>query len=578
MKNNSSFKTKISKRATSWQEIAWQEVILKVRDLQDRIVKAAMKKDMREVYRLQRILVTSFEGRALAVRRVVTSSGGQTPGIDKITWSTPAARFKAIFELGAITSAPNKYKSMPLKRVMIPKNNSTELRPLGIPSMIDRAVQAVYLLAVDPVVEVRSDPNSFGFRKGRSQHDAIAYIRSWLDKPYSPEFILETDIAKCFDNISHDFLMRATPICHKNVLREWLKSGYIFEGIKHSTDSGTPQGGVISPTLCNIALNGIEAEIRKAFPINKPMKEGKPRVYVCRYADDMVITGRSKEILLQVKEIIQKFLEVRGLELKRAKTRLVSIHEGFDFLGFNFSRKKYNPTLNKLTKQPTVLIIKPSDTAMRYIKSKIRAIIWTNITDIAKLVRDLNPVIRGWAYYFKISYHSQQAFISVGHYLWVAMMRWVARKHPNSSIVKAVRRYIVTGNTSSRHKWVWGVKKADLIKENREVIINMSEIKTTTHPLLKLDKNPYLAENQSYFEKRMIEKGFAKFREAIYKKYNHICPVCKESLHNGELVELHHIKPVKEGGKYTMSNIQPLHQMCHKSITHSDVNKTTSQS
>lgn len=380
------------------------------RDLPDQIVKAATKNDMREVYRLQIILVTSFEGRALAVRRVVTSSGGKTSGIDLISWLTPAARFQAILELGAITNAPNKYKSLPLKRVMIPKNNSTELRPLGIPSMMDRAVQAVYHLAVDPVVEVRSDPNSFGFRKGRSQHDAIAYIRSWLDKSYSPEFILETDIAKCFDNISHDFLMRATPICHKHVLMEWLKSGYIFEGLKHSTDSGTPQGGVISPTLCNIALNGIEAEIRKAFPVNKTMKDGKPKVYVCRYADDMVITGRSKEILLQVKEIIQEFLAVRGLELKEAKTRLVTIHEGFYFLGFNISRKKYNPILNKLTNQPTVLRIKPSDKAIQSIISKIKAIIWTNKTEIAKLVKELNPVIRGFCNYYKISYHSQATF------------------------------------------------------------------------------------------------------------------------------------------------------------------------
>lgn len=168
-------------RANNWQEIIWKQVNLKVRDLQDKIVKATLTNDMGTVYKLQNKLITSFEGRAAAVRRVVTSYDGKIPGIDNITWEIPTDRFKAIFELGKITKNPNKYKSQPLKRSRswaANKNNSTELRPLGIPTLIDRAVQAAYHLAIDPVVEVRSDPNSYGFRKGRSQHDAIAYIRS----------------------------------------------------------------------------------------------------------------------------------------------------------------------------------------------------------------------------------------------------------------------------------------------------------------------------------------------------------------------------------------------------------------
>lgn len=152
-----------------------------------------------------------------------------------------------------------------MKRVMIPKSNSNELRPLGISTLMDRAVQAVYHLGADPAVEARSDPNSFGFRKGRSQHDAIAYIRTWLDKTYHPKYVLETDIAKCFDRISHDYLMKATSICHRHVLKEWLKSGYVYEGKLSNTVEGTPQSGRISPTLCNIALNGIETEIRQHY-------------------------------------------------------------------------------------------------------------------------------------------------------------------------------------------------------------------------------------------------------------------------------------------------------------------------
>jgi RNA-directed DNA polymerase len=554
-------------KVNNWQEIPWQDVMLKVRDLQNKIVKATLNNDTRLIYKLQNQLVSCFEARALAVRRVVTNSGGKTAGIDNITWDTPADRFKAIKELGLITKNPNKYKSSPLKRVLIPKANSTEMRPLGIPTLMDRSVQAVYHMAVDPVVETRSDKNSYGFRTGRSQHDAIAYIRSWLDKKYSPEYILETDIAKCFDKISHEFLLKVTPICHKRVLKEWLKSGYILKSKYYETLEGTPQGGIISPMLCNLALNGIEEEIRNLYPVNKTIKGGKPKVYLSRFADDMIVTGKDKETLLTVKGIIQEFLRIRGLELKEAKTRIVSIHEGFNFLGFNISRKTYNPRLNNPTEQPTVLIIKPSEKAIDSIKSKVKEIIRKN-QEMAAIIRELNPVIRGWANYFRISYHSQSTYISIGHLVWKLMMKWVAHKHPNQSIFKSTAKYIVEGKTASNHKWVWGVRKQDEDKENKLVILNISETKIKQHPLLKLDKNPYLLEDREYFDRRVIEKNSAKFRELIFKKYKHLCPLCLESLHNGEKVELHHVIPVKEGGKYTVSNIQPLHEMCHKSITH----------
>jgi len=343
----------------------------KVRDLQDQIVKATLNNDMRTVYNLQRKLVVSFEGRALAIRKVVTNTGSKSAGIDEVIWNSPSAKFNAILELGEITKNPKLYRSSPLKRVMIPKTNSQELRPLGIPTLKDRAVQAIYHMAVDPVVETRSDENSYGFRKGRSQHDAIAYIRCWLDKSYSPKYILETDIAKCFEKINHDYLLKITPICDKCVLKEWLKSGYIYKGKYYETNEGTPQGGIISPMLCNIALNGLESEIRKIFPVNKSMKEGRPKVYLSRYADDMIATGKDKETLLKVKQIIENFLKLRGLELKTAKTRIVFIQEGFNFLGFNFSRKTFNPRLNNSTKQETVLIIKPSTKSVKFFKDKM---------------------------------------------------------------------------------------------------------------------------------------------------------------------------------------------------------------
>lgn len=560
----------------NWQEIPWKSINIKVRNLQEQIIKAKLDKNMSLVYKLQRQLVTCVEARALAIRKVVTNSGGKTAGIDHIKWETPASRFEAIYELGQITKNPKKYKASPLKRVMIPKAYSDEMRPLGIPTLIDRAVQAVYHLAVDPIVELTSDKNSYGFRTGRSQHDAIAYLRSWLDKGYSPQWILEADIAKCFDRIDHEILMKLTPICDKTVLKQWLKAGYIYEGQLHPTTAGTPQGGIISPMLCNVALNGLEALIRERYPVNKSVKGGKPKCYICRYADDIVVTGTSIENLTAVKEMISEFLKIRGLELKETKTRIVHIEEGFDFLGFNISRKGYNPRLNHQTDQKTVLIIKPSEKAIKSYKTKLKEII-LNRNDIKALVHELNPLIRGWANYFKISYHSQATFIKMGHYLWILMMKWVSRKHPKGSLRLNIKKYIVEGKTRSRHKWVWGVKDRhpDPLKENKLTIINMAEISPKIHVLLKLDKNPYLLEDQSYFDKRKVVKIEAKFRESIYKKYSHICPLCGVSLHNGENVELHHIIPVREGGKYSLTNIQPLHQTCHQSITHS--NKTAQE-
>lgn len=536
---------------------------------------------MKKVYQLQNQLVTSFEGRAAAVRRVVTSSKVNIPGIDNETWNKPSERLNAIYELGKITKNPKSYKSKPLKIVMIPKSSLPHLLqkwgPLGIPTLTDRSVQAVYHLAIDPVVECHSDPWSFGFRKERSQHDAISYMRTRLDKSNSPHYVLEMDISKCFDKLSHEFLMKATPICHKDVLLKWLKSGYIYEGKFTETEEGIPpafwEWGIIYPTLCNIALNGIEPEIRDNPLILKwrNMVDGAPKVSVCRSGYDMIITGKNEEILITAKEIIKQFLAIRSLEFKDAKTRIVHMrsNNGFDFLGYNFSRNRYNPILNNPTNQPTVLIIKPSNKAGDALRIKIKETLIRYSTSIEKIVSELNPVLREWSNYYRISYHSQNTFIKIGHFIWFSMMRWVANKHRNMSIKKAVAKYIVTGKTPSRHKWIWGVNKRDKEKENWEIIKNISETKIKTYSLLKLDRNSYLKENRDYFDSRNKEDIEGKFRKLIYNKYNHICPVCKESLHNGEKIELHHIIPVREGGEYTKTNIQPLHQLCHISITHS---------
>jgi len=551
-----------SKHPNDWQEIDWKSVNKFVEEIQEEIVKAELTNDINKVYKLQRKLVTTIAGRALAIRRVVTNQGGKTGGVDDEVWKTPEQRFRAIEELGKITREPKKYKAKPVRRVYIPKPGTSEKRPLGIPTMMDRAVQAVYHLAVDPVVECRSDPNSYGFRKYRSTQDAITTLRSLLDKKVSPEWIFETDVAKCFDRIDHPFLMKNTPICDKNVLEQWLKSGIQIGKVLEYSTEGTPQGGVISPMLCNVTLNGMEERIRTEFFRRKVEKETglRPKVNVIRYADDIVITGSSPDILKRVRNTLEEFLKERGLHLKEAKTRTIKADEGFEFLGYHIQRYEHDPKLNKVSsykQQDSVLVVKPTKKGIQRVKDKIRAMIQYN-KPIEAIIRDLNPILRGWAEYYRISYHSQEGFISLGHFVYKKMWNWARKKHVDKTAKEIVQMYIQPGKS---HKWTWG-------RSLTETLINLSEVTTWVLRPLKLDLNPYILTNKEYFETRRRGRIAAKFRAAIYRKYNHVCPVCEDSLHNGEPIELHHIRPVKDGGKYTMENIQPLHRICHQKVTH----------
>jgi RNA-directed DNA polymerase len=538
---------------TGWYKINWKKANEEIMILQEKIMVAVLKNNFEEVYKLQRRIVTSFAGRALAVRKVVTNSGSKTAGIDKIQWNGSKDYWMAIQNLNKIIRNPKDYKAKPLLRVKIPKGNSGETRPLGIPTLIDRTVQAVYHLAIDPVVETKSDKNSFGFRKHRSTHDAITALRNLLDKKAHPHWILDVDIAKCFDKINHKFLMDHTPICDKNVLEQWLRSGVIENYKFKETDEGTPQGGIISPVLCNIALNGIETVILKTCSIKRGKKPG---VRVIRYADDMIITGKNPEILQKVKQNMYEFLKIRGLEFNEKKTKIVHIREGFDFLGFRISRKLRNLRLNQSSDQETVLIIEPSKKGIERLKEKISQVIMKD-SPIERIISDLNPVLRGWGEHKRISYHSQRTFIKIDHYIFQKMIKWVDRH--KGGLRKTVSKYRIS---TPNRKWNWG-------RSETEKLINLSEISIIQLRPLKLDRNPYNLENKEYFLKRKKGLIFAKFRAKIYKKFNNLCPVCRETLFNGENVDLHHIKPIKEGGKYKLDNIEPLHQICHQQITYS---------
>ena len=544
----------------NWHNIPWKKHYSEVSQIQESIVMAYKNKDYKLVYQLQRKLVVSYASRTLAIRRVVTNSGSKTSGIDKQFWDSPNKRTKAIEQLRDIIHNPKEYKAQPLRRVWIPKENTTELRPLGIPTLLDRSVQAVYQMAVDPIVEQQSDPNSYGFRIYRSQKDAVARIRSILDKKTSPEWILDADVAKCFDKISHNFLLNNTIICDKIVLEEWLKCGIIEAGVYKDTNMGTPQGGIISPMLCNIALNGLEEAAIKAAPL--PRRGQRNKIHLTRYADDFVCTSASKSMLeTDVKEGISQFLAERGLEFKTSKTRIVNIKDGFDFLGFTFQRKPWNYKFNnaKESQQGNVLIIKPKKSKIQQLKDNVKKAITSN-KPIAAIIRDGNPILRGWSEYYNISYHSLPIYWSLGHYVWgkIKMWKWARNKHPRRNAKWIFDKYVMTGGD---RKWIFG-------KSLKESLFDISKV--THHGIFQIRQglNPYLKENKEYYEERRQERTQARFRAAIYRKFKHICAYCEQSLYNGEPIELHHIIPQKEQGKWTMENIQPLHRICHQSTTY----------
>lgn len=519
---------------------------------------AHRRENFKRVKELQRKLVNSKEGQFLAIRKVTTNQGSKTPGIDGAVWNTPAKRVEARYHLKEIINHPARYKASPLKRVWIPKPGKLEKRPLGIPTLIDRAAQAAYLLAVDPIVEEESDLNSYGFRNSRSAHDAVTRVRTLLDKRTSPEWVLDADISKCFDRIDHTFLMENTPICDKTMLEQWLKSGIMEGGEYMNTIMGTPQGGVISPTLCNVALNGLEKAAKGSTG------RWKYRVNLTRYADDFVCTAVTWEILeREVKPALENFLKGRGLEFSQGKTRVANIHDGFHFLGFTFKREKWNPKLNGKTRrgntQPTTLIVKPQREKVQGLKEKIRLEFQKKLP-LDQLIKSLNPLLRGWSEYFRISTNPRKTLTSIGNSLWLKMWSRIRKTHPRKRASWIVERYVVKGV-----RWKWWL--ASMKGYN---LFNIKGVTRLNVPFLKLGVNPYTEEGRRYYERRKDDRKriLPPSTIAVYNRHNHTCAVCGESLHNGEPVELHHIVPRRRGGVWTLDNIQPLHKICHASVTY----------
>jgi RNA-directed DNA polymerase len=478
-----------------WEQINWSQCELKVRRLQARIVKATQEGRYGKVKALQWLLTHSLHGRALAVKRVTHNKGKSTPGVDGVIWSTPASRYKAIDTLRR-----RGYQPQPLRRVYIPKANG-KLRPLGIPTMKDRAMQALYLLALLSVAETTADPNSYGFRPKRSTADAISQCFIVLSHKTSAQWVLEGDIRGCFDNISHAWMLDHIST-DKEVLRKWLKAGFMENRTLFPTEAGTPQGGIISPTAANLTLDGLERLLKETF--RKKVIQGKvhsPKVNFVRYADDFIITGTSKELLEnEVKPLVEQFMLERGLQLSPEKTCITHIDQGFDFLGQNL--RKYNGKL----------LITPSKKNMHAFLERVRDVIRQNRTAKQEnLIRVLNPIIRGWANYHRHIVASS-AYQKVGMGLWNSLWRWAKRRHPKKSATWIADRYWYRFGS---RKWCFAVLAGSNVQSSQTLVSRLVDPTKTPierHVKVKSNANPFSPHWHGYFEDRKRLKLTSKHR------------------------------------------------------------------
>jgi RNA-directed DNA polymerase len=488
----------------------------------------------------------------LAVRRVTQiNAGKRTPGIDKLLVKTGPA--KAILVDALKQQLP--WKPVPARRVYIPKSNGKR-RPLGIPSIIDRCLQAIVKMALEPCWEAQFEPTSYGFRPGRSAHDAIARIYVTANVTNRKKWVLDADIAGCFDHINHEFLLQQVGnFPARGLIAQWLNAGYLERGVFHPSESGTPQGGIISPLLANIALHGMEAALNITRCAQRCVKRTVTSVIV-RYADDFVVFCDSKAEAEQAQANLQRFLRLRGLALSEEKTRIVHLSEGFDFLG---CQVRHYPSRN--TRTGWKLLIKPAKRSVMAFREKLRQTFKRLHGSNAQcLIKVLNPIIRGWANYYR-GIVSSQTFQKLEYYIFWKLRRWISKTHPNKSFSWRDRRYWANHPAYPGSQWSFVDKDTDM------VLYRIGYTRIQRHTLIQGDASPDNPDFQDYFKQRgkqPVQLGeYPKAVQRVIRLQHATCLHCGQSLFNGEDIHVHHKVPRCQGGTSHTSNLVAVHLVCH---------------
>lgn len=559
-----------------WKDIPWRKLERRVFKLQKRIYRAKIRGDVKKVRKLQKLLMKSFSAKCLAVRRVSQDNQGKkTAGVDGLKSLSPEARLLLVKSLKLGT------KAAPTRRVWIPKLGGDEKRPLGIPTIKDRALQALVKLALEPEWEARFEPNSYGFRVGRSCHDAIEAIFDAIK--YKPKYVLDADIAKCFDRINHKALLdklNTFPIIRRQV-RAWLKAGVMESKQLFPTSEGTPQGGVLSPLLANIALHGMEQRIKQAFP---RMTEGARKTWfhekgtrfnspqLIRYADDFVILHEDITVVTKCQEIISEWLKDIGLELKPSKTRIThTLNEyqqhkpGFDFLGFTIRQfpvgkchSGKNPSGVRLGYKT---IITPSQEKLKLHTQRLGEIVQSHkALSQAALIAHINPIIRGWSnYYSRVC--STETFRQADTNLFSQLKAWAVHRHPNKSLGWICRKY---WHAEGSKNWVF--KNQDEL-----CLVKHTDTKIERHIKVKGDRSPYDGD-WVYWSSRLGKHPEVNITVAtLLKRQKGQCTRCGLFFKDGDLMEIDHIIPRSKGGLNNYKNLQLLHRHCHDEKTAQDI-------
>ena len=567
-----------------WKAINWRKAERYVFKLQKRIFAASRCGDVKRVRQLQKTLMRSWSNRILSVRRVTQDNQGKkTAGVDGQKSLSPAARFQLAKEL-KLTG-----KSKPTRRIWIPKPGSIEKRPLGIPVMYDRALQAVVKSALEPEWEAIFEPNSYGFRPGRSCHDAIMQIKTCIQ--HKAKFVLDADIAKCFDRINHYELLRKLNIKGKvrRQVKSWLKSGVIDQGAFTATSEGTPQGGVISPLLANIALHGLEQRIGNEFPStingrrrNSSSKFGKQvgSPNIIRYADDFVILCEEKAVVQRCREVISEWLADIGLELKPEKTRLTHTFDktlsedgvaGFDFLGHHIRQYPAGKHRSSLSTHGKILgfitLITPTKKSSKVHQEEIGRLIKKHRSSPqAKLIKDLNSVIRGWTSFYSKSDAKTVGELSKQDYLtYLKLRRWAKRRCGNINAGHKLYWHTIGNNNWAFTTREEGANPLRLLEHSE------FECSSTDYVKVKGDKSPFDGD-LVYWNTRMGQHPELPNRMALLlKRQKGRCPRCELLFRNEDVMEVDHIIPRAIGGKDEFKNLQLLHRHCHDVKTKADL-------
>ncbi|AMW30066.1 group II intron reverse transcriptase/maturase [Arthrospira platensis] len=561
-----------SRRAFVWRSINWTKVQRYVFKLQKRIFQAAKSGQDAKVRRWQRLLVKSYYARLLAVRRVTQDNQGKkTAGVDGMVVISPKQRLEMAEKI------KGNLKTKPLRRVWIPKPGRDEKRPLGIPTIQDRARQALVKSALEPEWEGRFEGTSYGFRPGRSAHDAIGRIYTAINQ--GQYYVLDADIAKCFDRINHDYLLSKIhcPSVIKRDLKQWLKAGVLDNGVFEDTEAGTPQGGVISPILANIALDGMARLIETMYP---KASGGKVKATLIRYADDFVVISPSLDIIEQCKTAISRWLKPIGLEIKPEKTRVCHTlnpiqyegkteEPGFDFLGFNIRQypagKHRAGKINRDTRKTFLTHIKPSKKAVKAQIEVIKGVIKQHKTaPQSALISKLNPIIRGWSNYYS-GVVSIETFSKLDHIIWQMLRAWTVSRCGKANYEKLSNYFIpgkvkLSNGKERQESWMFQTKDGlHFHKHSWTPIVR--------HTLVRPDATPYDG-NWTYWATRKGQAIDTPTRVAkLLKKQKGRCAWCGQYFTPSDLVEVDHIVPRSQGGKEEYKNLQLLHRHCHDDKT-----------